>query len=586
MRCGAIDAVRGISSTPDELLYILRNSQSSALILQDATVLDKLIPDLLRSDIFPNLKFIMLLWGSYDTQHTNALPPLFTFDDILQRGIHHASSFLPSPHTASDVATIVYTSGTTGRPKGIPLTHKNIMSQIQGFPDFVKVNHGQTTMSMLPPWHIYERTASYYILSSGLTQIYTSVRYLKDDLATYSPDFFVCVPLVLDTLHSRTMTALNKASAIRKALATGLLAAAVTYIKAQRVVLGLDIRYARCAPSIKTLFSAWMTFLFFKPLYFLFQRLVASKIRSAIAVKDCIISGGGSLAPHLDDFYEAIGVTVLNGWGLTETSPVLACRSKDKEDGNVRGSVGLPIQNTVLRIVAPEDVGVEVEDGQQGLILAKGPGVMSSQHLGTRNTSNESHHHREQGSTYNKNDIFVGSDGWFNTGDLGWRAPLDVPRSNMGGVIVLTGRAKDTIVLSSGENVEPAPIEDSICRSPYVKCALLVGQGHRALGALIQVDEAAAKGLLSSSAQYHHRQGNVQYDDDDDVHAVVHDEIKKALKEACKGRVRWERVTAYEVLKEPLSFENGTLTRTMKPRRDVIVNKHREELERLLAKLR
>ena len=404
----------------------------------------------------------------------------------------------------------------------------------------------------------YERTVAYHILSRGASIVYTNIRNFRDDLTTYPPDHLVCVPLVLDTLRSRVMATLKKASTIRRALALTLLSAAIAYTRLRRIVDGVSLQYAITPRPVFTLLKAWVLSTLLAPVNWLAQKIVTSKVRSALGVRRTVVCGGGSLAPHLDDFFEAIGLPVLNGYGLTETSPVLACRSALRPLGNVRGSVGRAIPGgTELRIVDPESMH-NVADGVQGLILAKGPGVTTGYYNNESATAS----------------AFGSGDGWFDTGDLGWKAPSNVPGSEMGGCLVLTGRAKDTIVLSSGENVEPQPIEDAICSSPYVKFAALYGQGHRSLGALLVPDIDALKDLAAATG----------------VAELNSNEIKKVMKEAvvaaCVGRVRWEHVSAFEVLERPFSFEDGTLTRTMKPRRAVIAEVYAKEVEELKQRLR
>lgn len=279
---------------------------------------------------------------------------------------------------------------------------------------------------------------------------------------------------------------------------------------------------------------------------------------AALGIRKTVVCGGGSLAPHLDDFFETIGLPVLNGYGLTETSPVLACRSALRPLGNVRGSVGRVIPGgTELRVVDPESMH-DVPDGVQGLILAKGPGVTFG------------YYNNESATAA----AFSSGDGWFDTGDLGWKAPKAVHGSTMEGCLVLTGRAKDTIVLSSGENVEPQPIEDALCCSPYIKFAALVGHGHRSLGALLVPDEDALKGLAAARGVK-----ELSFEE-------VYDLMKEAVAAAGAGRIRWEHVTAFKVLERAFSIEDGTLTRTMKPRRQVISQVYANEVAELEKKLR
>ncbi|PKA61748.1 Long-chain-fatty-acid--[acyl-carrier-protein] ligase AEE15, chloroplastic [Apostasia shenzhenica] len=202
------------------------------------------------------------------------------------------------------------------------------------------------------------------------------------------------------------------------------------------------------------------------PFHILGIKLVYSKIRSEVGISKAGISGGGSLPVHIDKFFEAIGVKLQNGYGLTETSPVVAAR---KPDCNILGTVGLPLNYTEIKIVDIE-TDKPVLDGLKGIIKVRGPQVMKG---------------------YYKNESATGEvidkDGWFNTGDLGWIAPKHSRGKShqCGGMLVLEGRAKDTIVLSTGENVEPSELEEAAMRSKLIQQIVVVGQDQRRLGALI-----------------------------------------------------------------------------------------------------
>ena len=586
MKCGAVDAVRGVSSTLEELFYIIQHSESSALVVQDADALRYLVAGqcgteevkqqqhaLFHSSTSP-LRFVIQLWGEVDQSFLKESAAknmtVLSFDQVLQRIAASSTTttttaITTTPHLSvsneTALATLVYTSGTTGHPKGVALTHANILHQIQQFPAFIPVQPGETTLSILPPWHIYERTVSYYILASGASQVYTSIRRFKDDLGVYRPHYLVCVPLVLDTLRSRVLATLKKASFIRRIIAGSLLQVAMACTRAARVINKVDIGHASVAPSpfhlVLTL--AWVKATIIRtllhPLHLLAQALVLTKIKQGLGIQKCVVSGGGSLPPHLDDFFETVGMTVLNGYGLTETSPVLACRSS--VGSNVRGTVGRVLPGgTRLRFVHP-DTFQDVDDGVQGLILAQGPSVF----LG---------YYRNEEATEKAFYVDRSGDGgkWFITGDLGWKVPSGSATSttanddDVAGCLVLTGRAKDTIVLSSGENVEPQPIEDALCSSPYIKFAALIGSGRRSLGALLVVETEALPEDGSASL------------------------LKKEIEKACEGRVRWEHVTAWTVVKKPFSVEDGTLTKTMKIRRAAIAEVYKKEIKELEAKLR
>mmetsp|Transcript_25990 Transcript_25990/g.56652 ORF Transcript_25990/g.56652 Transcript_25990/m.56652 type:complete len:725 (+) Transcript_25990:195-2369(+) len=563
---GSADCVRGSSAPQEELAYILTHSQSSALVVQDVETLTKMAAAIKGSSL---LKFVVVLWGStsevLEAANSLGLPDnlgVHSYEAVLELGrrAQQASGpFTPPALSPSSLATVVYTSGTSGHPKGVMLTHSNLMYQINNLSYFLPVHAGQSLLSLLPPWHIYERSASYYILSHGVKQVYSNIRKFKDDLPHFKPNFFVCVPLVLDTLHSRVMQKLHAMSPVARVVVDALMAASLGYVRAMRVVNGVALQHAVKPRPAAALLLASITALLLRPLHMLASQAVYKKIREAIGIQNNVVSGGGSLAPHLDDFYEAIGLQVLNGWGLSETSPVLACRRAFAHQ-NVRGSVGLPTPGTQLQVVDPNTLA-DLPDGQQGLVLARGPGVMAG-YLDDEVATAKA---------------FRAGQGWFDTGDLGWRAPADVAHSKMGGMIVLSGRAKDTIVLSSGKKVEPEPIEGACCSSPYIKHMILLGQDKRELGAMVFPDEEALQRLAQQSGSSELPPQKVE--------ALLVAEVARL--NAQRGDYHpYEHVAHIAVVSPPLSVEDGTLTRTMKPRRNEVAKRYAVQVDRLLHQLR
>ncbi|EFJ49638.1 hypothetical protein VOLCADRAFT_120723 [Volvox carteri f. nagariensis] len=569
MACGAAGVVRGASAPAEELLYIAKHSGAVGLVVQDGAALGKLLaagqaheraqePNPLRA-----LRFVVLLWGEAEPAHVSSLTcPLLSYNDVLRRGEASlkAGSFSPAEVSPDDLATLVYTSGTTGHPKGVMLTHGNLTYQVRNLSYFLAVQPGDRVLSLLPPWHIYERTCSYFVLSRGGQQVYTNIRRLRDDLTAFTPDHFVCVPLVLDTLHARVRQRLAAGPRHRAAIATALLAAGAAYHAlppADRGTSdGLVATAAGLARRWAQILGAAVLAALLTPLHWLASKLVYGKIREALGIRKTVVSGGGSLAAHLDDFYEALGLPVLNGWGLTETSPVLACRRSDPPEQNIRGSVGVPTPGTQLRVVDPETLD-PLPEGRQGLVLANGPGVMAGYFLDEEATAR----------------AFRAGDGWFDTGDLGWVAPTGVTGSRCAGHLVLTGRAKDTIVLSSGKNVEPQPIEDAVAASGLIKHVVLVGQDKRELGALVWPDEDALSATPENSLS------------PAELEDRLLDEVAR-LNSSRPDYHHFEHVAHITVVRTPLSVDDGTLTRTMKPRRPEIMKRHAATAEALLARLR
>lgn len=579
LMAGGVDVVRGASAPAEELQYILGHSGSTGLVVQDAATLDKVLASAKAHeggvDALAALRFVVVMWGEPSPAAIEELTAIgvksgtehgacavLSYQAVLARG-RAAQQRDGRPYEAvavdaSDLATLVYTSGTTGHPKGVMLTHANLVYQVCALPYFIDLQPGQAVLSLLPPWHIYERTCSYLILSRGCRQVYSSIRKLKDDLAAVRPDHFVCVPLVLDTLHARVMQRLKAMPPLRAALANGLLAVSAAYIAAKRVVDGVSLRHAMAPPSLLALGWATLVAKVLAPLHALATKLVYGKVRDAIGIQRTIISGGGSLASHLDTFYEVIGLPVLNGWGLTETSPVIACR-RDAPLQNVRGSVGTPTPGTQVRVVDPDTLA-DLPNGRQGLVLAKGPGVMQG-------------YYRDAAATAK---VFRAGGGWFDTGDLGWRAPGGVARSEMAGQLVLSGRAKDTLVLTSGKNVEPQPIEDACLASRYIKHIMLLGQDKRELGALVWVDQDYLASLKEAGAEVPSGAALEQ---------LISEEVTR-LNTGREDYHPYEHISHVVLAGEPLSVDSGTLTRTMKLRRPQVAAAHAAEAAALLGKLR
>ncbi|XP_073122481.1 long-chain-fatty-acid--[acyl-carrier-protein] ligase AEE15, chloroplastic-like [Henckelia pumila] len=439
MATGAINVVRGTRSSAEELLQIYMHSDSIALVVDDPSMLNKL------SIIFPSqvtVRFVILLWGDKSSiKDTEALEmPIYCYKEIIDLGLESRkkddrNQYVYKTISSDDVATLMYTSGTTGNPKGVMLTHKNLLHQIIGFGDFCPIVHGDKILSMLPPWHAYERACEYFSLTCGIKNAYTTVKHLRDDLRCYQPHFIVSVPLVYETLYSGIQKQISSSSTIRKFVALLFLKISFAYMEAKRIYEGKCLTTNLEQPSYLVSIFDWVwariIAAILLPLHMLAKKVMYKEIHGAIGISKAGISGGGSLPAHVDKFFEAIGVTIQNGYGLTESSPVLAAR---KKSCNVLGSIGHPIPHTKIKVVDAE-ADVILPCGSKGIVKARGPQVMKGYYKNPLATKQA-----------------VDENGWLDTGDIGWICPHHSRgRSRKaGGVIVLEGRAKDTIVLTSG----------------------------------------------------------------------------------------------------------------------------------------
>ncbi|ESW35799.1 hypothetical protein PHAVU_001G265700 [Phaseolus vulgaris] len=566
MACGAINVVRGSRSSIEELLQIYNHSESVALAVDNPEMFNR-IAKLFYSKT--SMRFIILLWGEKSglVSEGEKGVPVYTFMEVVHLGqesrrvlfdsLDNRKHYMYEAIKSDDIATLVYTSGTTGNPKGVMLTHQNLLHQIKNLGDIVPAEVGDRFLSMLPSWHAYERASEYFIFSCGVEQVYTTVRKLKDDLRRYQPHYLISVPLVYETLYSGIQKQISTSSLVRKLVALTFIRASLRYMECRRIYEGKCLMKDQKPPSYLHSMLDWLwariiaTILF--PVHLLATKLVYSKIHSAIGISKAGISGGGSLSSHVDRFFEAIGVTVQNGYGLTETSPVIAARQLSC---NVIGSVGHPIKHTEFKVIDSETDEV-LPPGSKGILKVRGPQLMKGYYKNPSATNQ-----------------VLDRDGWLNTGDIGWIVPHhSTGRSrNSSGVIVVDGRAKDTIVLSTGENVEPGELEEAAMRSSLIHQIVVIGQDKRRLGAVIVPNnEEVLKAARESSII------------DPNSSDVVQENVTSLI---CKELRTWTSESPFQigpvlVVNDPFTIDNGLMTPTMKIRRDKVVAQYRDQIENL-----
>ncbi|MFQ3680100.1 MAG: AMP-binding protein [Pseudanabaenaceae cyanobacterium] len=535
---GAIDATRSSQAERQELLYILDHSESRALVVENLKTYRKLQPEIDAR----HLKAIVLL--------SDEEPPagLHNFAQVRSLG---ASRDLGNPTIRRDSpATIIYTSGTSGQPKGVVLTHGNLLYEIGAARTVLKPQPGDRVLSILPTWHSYERTFEYFILTCGCTQIYTNLKNLKKDLKERQPQFMVAVPRLWESIYEAIQAQLRAQPAAKQRLVRFFLAVGDRFIKARRTLQGLDLQ--NLEPSWGQKIGAALTGLALALPYQLGDRLVFRQIRAATGGQlKYVVTGGGSIAEALEDFYEVVGIELLGGYGLTETAPITHVRRPHR---NLRGGDGQPLPLTETRIVDPE-THQSLPPGQKGLVWIRGPQVMAGYYRNPEATAK-----------------VLNSEGWFNTGDLGWVSPQQD--------LVITGRAKDTIVLSNGENIEPQPIEDACLASPLIDQIVLVGQDQKYLGALIvpNLPALVAEGWAAPAEPL----AAVSTRLNQNPQAIAR--FRQELDQAVQNRPGYrpdDRIKAIHLLAEALTVENGLLTQTFKIRRNVVFERYAAEIQAL-----
>lgn len=360
------------------------------------------------------------------------------------------------------------------------------------------------------------------------------------------PTFLVGVPRIWETFYNGAMRNVEHLGRIRKGVIQGALEGSRVRTEAVRLAEGLRVdpegRIRRRGPLGRL--GAWLLAIVLTPPHLVADLLVYRRLRNAVGGRlRCAISGGGPLPAHVDEFLTRAGLPLRNGYGLTESSPVISVR---RHRPNRLGTIGPPIPETEVRVVG--ESGEDLGTGARGVIHARGPQIMRG-------------YFRNEEATRQA----LPGDGWLNTGDVGMLSDA--------GDLIITGRAKDTIVLSGGENVEPEPLETVLTASPLIEQAVLVGHGRKTLGALIVPDFAV---LLSSIG----RPATTPPEDlvgDPAVQALLRAEVGRCLGTS-RGYRHFEQVGRIHILDRAFSVEEQTLTATLKIRRAEVERLHEQAI--------
>lgn len=519
---GVVDVPRGSDTTPTELKFILQHSGSCAAFAEN----DKVAADLLamRAEL-PALQHVIVMADATAVDGALALGDLFASGAKKRDDAPDRLAAARAAVDAEDLLTIVYTSGTTAEPKGVMLSHRNVLSNMFTCIEVLHVSEEDSFLSVLPAWHMYERIMDYLALATGGQLVYTDRRRIKEDLKAVRPTIFAAVPRIWEMLHDGIVNSALKLEGLQG--------------KLFRRCLAVSRRIGAGTPSLLDRLQ-----------FAVLDRIVNKKVRAGLGgrLRLCA-SGGGALPRHVDETFLGMGIPLRNGYGLTETSPVAAVRLPHQTRP---GHIGPPLPET--QIQARKEDGSPCATNETGILWIKGPQVMRGYYENPTRT-------RE----------VLDEDGWFNSGDLG--------HCDDEGNLWITGRAKDTIVLAGGENVEPEPIETLVKTSPLIEQAVVVGQDQKALGILIvPSDEALEREVPRTEWD---AQGDVL--NGEAVRKVYRREIDRLVtrENGCRPT---DRVATLQVLAQPLTPDNGMLTQTLKVRRHVIAKRYADVIAALFRR--
>ncbi|MFN0159049.1 MAG: AMP-dependent synthetase/ligase [Bacteroidota bacterium] len=505
---GAIDVPVYPTMTAKQTEFIFNDAKVSVAIVSNSSQLNKVIKIL--PDV-PSLKHVIVMNDRGLTSEVGAIG----FNKVMEMGTEfkqkhpeHLSEAMKMVRP-DNLLTFIYTSGTTGNPKGVMLTHANLVSNIIDAARVIEIQVGDRLLSFLPLCHSFERMAGYYTaMACGATIAYAeSVETVRDNMLEVQPHIITTVPRLFERIHSRIIKQVDTLPSFRKKIFYWGMETGREYQMAHRrkeVSLALKLKNA------------------------LADKLVFSKLRARTGGKmKFFISGGAALPREFGEFFEAAGLKIIEGYGLTETSPVLTV---NRLDNYKFGSVGHPIPNVEIKIA---------EDGE---ILARGPNIMQGYWNNTEATEE------------------VIKNGWFHTGDIG---VIDAD-----GFVHITDRKKHLFVSSGGKNIAPQPIENRFLSNKYIEQFVLIGDRRMFLTALIVPDFD----VLKEHAQAH----RLSFTSNSDLIRLpeINALFDKDIQLLQKDLATFERVRKFVLLDKPFTIEDGELTPTQKVKRKVVEGKY------------
>ncbi|MBX7059446.1 MAG: long-chain fatty acid--CoA ligase [Leptospirales bacterium] len=536
---GAADVPRGTDVTDQDIQYILAHSDAKVVFVEHKAMLDKLQANRAK---LPNVKVVIMM-----DKETRPEGDVLHMYDLIAKGeqMRASGDRRVEERTAQikpdDLFTLIYTSGTTGTPKGVMLTHANMVYQVQNIP--ININPNDRITSILPVWHIFERVFEMISVGGGAPVYYTNIRNLREDLAAVRPTFMASAPRLWESIYEGIKKRVTDGPAINRSLFNAAYFCAKNFKGAVRFLTFKQLDTTGRNPIVSYLIANLQILrlvIFLLP-YLLLDFVVLRKIRGATGGQlRGSVSGGGALPLHVDIFFNDIGIPVLEGYGMTETCPVISVRTFNKL---VIGSVGPIYNGTELRLVDMSSGNVIYPGpkgrGRKGEIHVKGPGVMKGYYKNPEATEK------------------VLKDGWMNTGDLGM-----VTFNN---TLKIVGRSKETVVLLGGENVEPVPIENKLLESALIDQCMVVGQDQKYLTVLI-VPNADAMKDYGASVEAIAR--------NNDALTMMREEVK-TLVSGQTGFKSFERVVDCRLV--PKTFEVGDeLTNLFKLKRHLITEKYQD----------
>ena len=496
--------------------YILSNSDSKAVFVENEDQLNKVMS--IKQNV-EAMTHIIVMDDSYDGDSKEVI----NFTDFLNLGQNYENengfslSAISDNMKTDDLLTIIYTSGTTGNPKGVMLTHGNLMSNMMATIKMadLKTTDGHSFLSFLPLSHVLERMAGHFTsFSIGATVYFAeSIETVADNLVETSPTIVCSVPRLFEKMYNKINDGLKTAPSIR------------------RKIFAFAYNVGKSTADVKD--KSQLTGLS-KIKFNLAKKLVYSKVKQKLGGNiQFFVSGGAPLSKEVAEFFSYLNITILEGYGLTETSPVL---TSNVEDDYKFGTVGKPLFN------------VEIKIADDGEILAKGPNIMKGYYKNDEATKES-----------------IDSDGWLHTGDIG--------EFDDEGFLRITDRKKSLIVTSGGKNIAPAPIENALISSVYIEQVVAIGDKRNFISALVAPNFEALEGYLKDKGVEGLSASEM----------VEHDLTKALFQEEVDSRMdpfpKYEKIKKVTVIDRLFELERGEITPSLKIRRKAVTENLKDQID-------